>query len=280
MLELRELSCGYRATPVLRGVSFTVEPGETLCLLGPNGVGKTTLLRTVLGLLKPLAGEVRVDGRSLSGRSRRETARLLAYVPQAHTPPFPFSVFDVVLAGRTAHVGLFATPAHEDRLVAMEALELLGIGPLARRPYTEISGGERQLALIARAVAQEPRVLLLDEPSSNLDFGNQLRLLELVRRLAAERRLAVVMSTHFPDHALRCATTAALVKDGGVLAFGPADAVITGERLEEVYGVPVELVERGHNGSRVRVCVPRLATHVAPPGPDTFKESESHVETH
>jgi iron complex transport system ATP-binding protein len=279
MLELRDVSCGYRGRPVLSDVTFAVEPGETLCLLGPNGVGKTTLLRTVLGLLKPLTGEVRVAGRSLPGRSRREVARLLAYVPQAHTPPFPFSVFDVVLAGRTAHVGLFATPAHEDRLVAMEALDLLGVGPLARRPYTEISGGERQLVLIARAVAQEPRVLLLDEPSSNLDYGNQLRLLELVGRLAAERRLAVVMSTHFPDHALRCATTAALVKDGGVLAVGPADAVITGARLEEVYGVPVELVERGHNGSRVRVCVPRLATHNASPRPDTIEENASYVET-
>ncbi len=260
MLELRDLSCGYGSTAVLSGVTFSVEPGEILCLLGPNGVGKTTLLRTVLGLMKPLAGEVRVEGRTLSGRSRRELARLVAYVPQAHTPPFPFSVFDVVLAGRTAHVGLFSTPSAEDRLVATEALELLGIAPLADRPYTGISGGERQLVLIARAVAQEPRVLLLDEPSASLDYGNQVRLLELVGMLSSERRLAVMMSTHFPDHALRCATTAALVKDGGILAVGATDTVITDRHLEEVYGVPVDLVESGHNGSRGKVCVPRLGS--------------------
>ena len=176
ILELRGLSCGYGRRKVLSDVNLSVA-GENLCLLGPNGVGKTTLFRTILGAIEPMGGEVLVDGKSIVAQSRRQRARLMAYVPQAHTAPFPFHVIDVVLTGRTAHISLTSAPSRHDEEVARAALERMGIADLDDRPYTELSGGERQLVLIARALAQEPRVLIMDEPSSHLDFGNQARLL-------------------------------------------------------------------------------------------------------
>ena len=147
-----------------------------------------------------------MEGKSLRRASRRERAKLMAYVPQAHTAPFPFHVLDVVLTGRTAHISLTAAPSHHDHEVAWNSLERMGIVDLAYRPYTELSGGERQLVLIARALAQEPKVLIMDEPSSHLDFGNQTRLLALVTNLVAEGDLAVLMSSHFPNHAFACAS--------------------------------------------------------------------------
>ncbi|MBC7292588.1 MAG: ABC transporter ATP-binding protein, partial [Thermoleophilia bacterium] len=175
----------------------------------------------------PQSGEVRIDGRSILGLSRRERARLLAYVPQAHTAPFPFHVLDVVLTGRTAHISLTSAPSAHDRAVAWQSLERLGIAHLAHRPYTELSGGERQLVLIARALAQEPRVLIMDEPSSHLDFGNQARLLSLIKSLVQEKDLAVLMSSHFPNHAFACASRVALIKDGRMVALGCPDEVLT-----------------------------------------------------
>ncbi len=258
ILELRGVSCGYGERTVLSDVSLTVSQGENLCLLGPNGVGKTTLFRTILGAITPQAGEVRVEGKSLRGHSRRERAKLMAYVPQAHTAPFPFHVLDVVLTGRTAHVSLTAAPSHHDHEVAWNSLERMGIVDLAYRPYTELSGGERQLVLIARALAQEPKVLIMDEPSSHLDFGNQTRLLALVRNLVAEGDLAVLMSSHFPNHAFACASQVGLIKEGKLVALGAPDHVLTESSLEEIYGVPVRILEGDPlTDPDLKVCVAR-----------------------
>jgi iron complex transport system ATP-binding protein len=255
MLEIEGLTCGYGRRPVLSDVTLTVRPGENLCLLGPNGVGKTTLFRTILGLNKPMNGSIRMGGSC--GCSRREMAHQVAYVPQAHTPPFPFAVIDVVLAGRTSHFGTFSSPSARDVDIAEESLDALGILELRGRTYTEISGGERQLVLIARALAQRPQVLLMDEPSSNLDFGNQIRLLLLVKRLVATRNLGVLMSTHFPNHAFLCASEVALLKGGKILAIGDAVRVMTEANLEEIYGLPIRIM--GGNGSgEVRVCAPKI----------------------
>src|SRR5262249_36176123 len=160
-----------------RDVSFSLEAGDVLCLLGPNGSGKTTLFKTILRLLTPLDGEVVAEGRSTRGWSRRALARFFGYVPQAHEGTFPFTLRGMVLMGRTAHLGSFASPSSDDREVADDALRLLGIAHLADNPYPHVSGGERQLALVARAVAQAPRVLIMDEPTASLDFGNQVRVL-------------------------------------------------------------------------------------------------------
>jgi iron complex transport system ATP-binding protein len=258
ILELRDLTCGYGHRKVLSNVDLTVAAGDNLCLLGPNGVGKTTLFRTILGAIDPMGGEVRVDGKSLGHQSRRHRARLMAYVPQAHTAPFPFHVIDVVLTGRTAHIPLTSAPTHHDEAVARAALERMDIADLADRPYTELSGGERQLVLIARALAQEPRVLIMDEPSSHLDFGNQARLLSLVRSLVHEGDLAVLMSSHFPNHAFACATRVGLVKDGRLVALGTPDDVLTEQSLEDIYGIPVRiLVGDPDTDPALKVCAAR-----------------------
>lgn len=243
ILELRDISCGYGERTVLSGVSLSVNQGENLCVLGPNGVGKTTLFRTILGGISPTKGEVRVDGKSLRNHTRRERAKLMAYVPQAHTTPFPFRVLDVVLTGRTAHIPLTASPSRHDEAVASAALERMGIADLADRPYTELSGGERQLVMIGRALAQEPRVLIMDEPSSHLDFGNQARLLALVKNLVAGGDLAVLMSSHFPNHAFAAASRVALIKEGLLVGLGTPDDVLTESSLEAIYGVPVRILQ-------------------------------------
>jgi iron complex transport system ATP-binding protein len=254
-LEARGLSFGYEGTPVGEGVDLGLAGGEIVCLLGPNGGGKTTLFRTLLGVLPPIAGEVWVAGRPLASWSRRERARLLGWVPQAHAGLFAFTVEDVVLMGRTARRGRFAAPSRRDHDAARSALERLGIGRLAARVYTQVSGGERQLTLIARALAQEAGVLILDEPTASLDFGNQTKVLAEVRRLA-QRGAGIILSTHDPDHAFAIASRVMLMQDGRLVASGTPADVLTAERLREVYGVPVT-VETLASGQRV--CAPVLS---------------------
>lgn len=237
LLQVRSLGIGHGPRRVLSEVSFSLQRGELLCLLGPNGSGKTTLLRTLLGLLPPQSGEVRLLDRPLSEWSRMALARHIGYVPQAHAGLFAFTVLDIVLMGRAAHVGRFAAPSAKDRAIAMQCLETLGIAALAECIYTQVSGGERQLALIARALAQEPALLFMDEPTASLDFGNQLRVLEHLLQLR-ERGIAILMSTHQPEHALRCADRTALVGEGGLIAVGATANVATVENLARLYRVP------------------------------------------
>lgn len=262
MLEVENLAYGYRGKPVGRDVSFTVAAGETVGLLGPNGCGKTTLFRTVLGLLPMLGGHVRLDGRDLTSLSRREIAQRIGYVPQAHSGYFPYTVREMVLMGRTAHLSLFAGPGARDDAVATRMLDLLGILPLAERRYTEISGGERQLALIARALTQEPKLLVMDEPTANLDFGNQLRVLERIGALA-RHGMAVILSTHDPDQAFRCCDKVVLLERGRMLGCAAPEEAITPASLKQLYGVDVEVVEvETGAGQRLRICTP-----AAPPRP-------------
>lgn len=259
ILELRDLTCGYGRREVVSHVSLSIKAGDNLCLLGPNGVGKTTLFRAILGAIEPMGGEILVDGKSLAGQSRRQRARVMAYVPQAHTAPFPFHALDVVLTGRTAHIPLTSSPSSHDYEVARASLDRMGVGGLEDRPYTELSGGERQLVLIARALAQEPRVLIMDEPSSHLDFGNQVRLLSLIKSLVRERDLAVLMSSHFPNHAFSAATQAGLVKDGRLVALGAPEEVLTEAALEDIYGIPVRILEGDPSTDpTLKVCAARV----------------------
>jgi len=242
MLEVRSLEAGFASRAVLRQVTFSAAPGEVLGVLGPNGSGKTTLFRTLLGLLPPRGGEVLLEGKLLAQKSRSEIARLAGYVPQGHAAYFPFSVHEFVLLGRSAHRGAFAAPGSRDRDLAQAALDRLGVGSLAGRAITEISSGERQLALIARALAQEPRILVMDEPTASLDFGNQVRVLEAIRALAGSG-LSVLFSTHAPDHAFLAAQRVLLLGEGRVLAQGTPPEVIRTETLAQVYGVPVEVMQ-------------------------------------
>src|ERR1700681_1054017 len=221
-LQARNLAIGYPGHLVGRDIALTLAPGEVLCLLGPNGAGKTTLFRTLLGLQAPLAGTVTIDGVQLEFMRPSDIAQRLAYVPQAHVTEFSYSVLDVVLMGRTAHLRPFASPGAGDERVALEKLAGLGIADLATHDYTRISGGQRQLALIARALAQEAPILVLDEPTASLDFGNQALVLARIRDLARED-FGIVLSTHDPDHALMVSTRVAIIADGALRAIGSPD---------------------------------------------------------
>ncbi|HLN07427.1 MAG TPA: ABC transporter ATP-binding protein [Xanthobacteraceae bacterium] len=251
-LRATDLDIGYRGHVVGRNISLTIAPGEVLCLLGPNGAGKTTLFRTLLGLQRPLGGSVQVDGRPLERLRPLEIARCMAYVPQAHVTEFSYSVLDVVLMGRTARLDAFASPGLADRRIALQRLDELGIAALAEADYTRISGGQRQLALIARALAQDAPILVLDEPTASLDFGNQTMVLEKIRDLAAAG-YGVVLSTHDPDHALLVANCVVVIADGGLRAVGPPQDVVTGPMLSAIYRTDV-LVEETVSGRRV--CLP------------------------
>jgi iron complex transport system ATP-binding protein len=253
-LEIQNVRCGYAAKTVVDGVSFSVETGDAMCLLGANGSGKTTLLRAILGLLRLSGGRVLIDGEDTRAWPLRRLARVLAYVAQAHTPPFPFSVKDVVLMARTSHLGMFDAPGRTDAAVAEESLEALGVSHLAGARYTEVSGGERQLVLIARALAQQSRFLLMDEPTSSLDFGNQVRVLRKIKELAA-RGFGILMTTHAPDHAFLCGSHAAVLKAGRLLAAGDPAAALTESNLREAYGVPLRILDAGGG---LRLCAPDL----------------------
>lgn len=255
-LELRNLSCGYGQQCVIDNISFTINAREVIGLLGANGCGKTTLIKTILGLLPVQGGEVLLDGKNIKKWSSAQIARVVGYIPQMHTPPFPFQVLDVVLMGRTAHIKPFASPAKKDIKVAERVLEMLNISYLRNRIYTEISGGERQLALIARALAQEPKILIMDEPTASLDFGNQIKVLSQVNQLA-RLDIAVLMSCHFPEHAFIYSNRVVLLNEGRILNSGIPEESITSERLKTLYGVDVDIkTVKNRMDQNIQVCIP------------------------
>lgn len=255
-LEARALDFGYPGHRVGRGLAATLAAGEVVALLGPNGSGKSTLMRTLLGLQPRLGGTVTLDGRDLAHWDAASRARRLAYVPQAADSYFDFTLREMVEMGRTAHRGAFASPSPHDRTVAQAALERLGIAALADRPVNAVSGGERQLALIARALATEAAFLVMDEPTANLDFGNQARVLEEVARLR-QAGIGLLVSTHHPEHAFRIADRALLLAKGALVAQGPVDATLTSASLTALYGRPVEVASvRLADGVERRVCLP------------------------
>ncbi len=256
LLVVRDLHCGYGSKEIVHGVSFEVSRGDFVCVIGANGCGKTTMLKSILGLARPFSGDVSLCDRDALKLTDRERARMFAYIPQAHTPPFPFLAGDVVLMGRTPYVGRMSRTTPEDRLVAWRAMRLLGIEDLARRVYTQLSGGQQQLVLIARALTQQPDLVVMDEPTASLDFGNQQVVLSRMKGLA-RTGVSVLMVTHDPYHAFYCADRVLVMRDGMLSAEGAPRDVMTRERLEEIYHTPVDVVDvQLSTGASTTVCVP------------------------
>jgi len=254
----------YNNHLVLGNVNLHLKKGEVITLLGPNGCGKTTLLKIINGLLRPDSGKIYVDGRDVSRMGQTDIARLIGHVSQSQRSSFPFTALDIVLTGRTPHISALSQPGPRDIKKASQALEIVGASHLAHRPYTQISGGERQLVMIARALAQEPSFLLLDEPTSYLDFKNQHQILKMIARIAKDQRVTVVMTLHDPNHALMFSDELVLLRkltekvcsDGpglgcksifndncqNVVAAGRPAEVMTPRNIFQAYGIEVEFI--------------------------------------
>lgn len=252
-IRIEQLSFAYGKREVLHDINVDIPDGVLVNVLGPNGVGKSTLFRCILGLNRGYSGRILVNGKDMRDLTIKERAREVSYIPQSHSPVYDYEVIDVVLMATGADLGMLRTPgrAHVER--AMAALERIGIGHLAHRTYTQISGGEQQLVMVARALAQDARTIIMDEPTSALDYGNTVRVLSCVQQLAREG-LSILQSTHQPDQAFLYADRTLVINHGGVEAYGTPQEVITEEMVSSLYGIDVEV--NSLYDDRVRVCVP------------------------
>ena len=243
--------------PIIKNITFTLESGDTCALLGPNGVGKTTLFKTILNLIQPLAGHVYIDGDDTSQWKPRKRSKYMAYVAQAHIPTFPYLVRDVAMMGRLGQTSAMGQPSRHDYEIVEQALEDVGIRHLRDKVYTEISGGERQLLMIARALAQEPKILIMDEPTANLDYGNMVIVMKCIRELTQSKDLCIIFTTHMPDQAFLTNAKTAMMFRNEPLAFGPCNEVITKENLYKAYKTDIEILEIiDKDGHPVRVVTP------------------------
>ncbi|HNZ58930.1 MAG TPA: ABC transporter ATP-binding protein [Syntrophorhabdaceae bacterium] len=242
---------------VLNGINLDIARGEIVTLLGPNGCGKSTLIKLMLGLLRPEKGDVCIGGIDISCLDSKTISRTIAYVPQIHRSYFPYSVLDIVLMGRIPYKTFFYRYTKEDMSIANDAMERLSIVHLAERPYTELSGGERQLTIVARAITQGAKTLIMDEPATGLDYGNQLRLLEEMIRLSQEG-YTFIKSTHSPEHALWIADRAVMIKNGTIMADGRCDLIINSENMFELYNAKVKVM---WVNDAFQICVPRVVSN-------------------
>lgn len=256
-LQIRQVSFSYFNGLVLNDISLAIQPGEMIGLLGPNGSGKTTLLKLACGLLKPARGEIKLDGASLRQLGRKAIARSVAVVPQQFKISFAFTAAEIVMLGRIPFLRAFAEDCEEDRQIVAESLNLVGIGELAKRRFDELSGGERQKVILAMALAQEPKLLLLDEPTAHLDISHQVEILELVRQLNAERCLTVIAAIHDLNLASLYFNRLVLLKEGRILADGTPAQVLTAEMINEVFSASVIVQPHPITGSPHIVVKPR-----------------------
>lgn len=257
-LEVRGGSFSYtKGHPVFEDISLELEDRQFLCLLGQNGCGKTTLLKCLAGMMPLSSGKVIINGKHLDSMTRRETALAIGYVPQDQETAFPFTVQQMVLMGRAPSLNFLASPSSADTKIAEEAMERVGILRLKDQRYTELSGGEKQLVLLGRILAQQPNIWLLDEPTSHLDFKNQTIILRLIRDLVKEGR-SVIMTTHYPNHAFAYPNRVALMHDGKILSIGNPEDVLQESNLSQAYGIDICLYTARHKDSEklVTFCAP------------------------
>ena len=253
-IEVEHLSFSYGTHAVLRDISFCAGEGELLSVLGPNGVGKSTLFRCMLAQLQPESGRCCIGGTDVRQMTVRELARQIAYIPQSHSPVFNYTVHDMVLMGTTTQMGSFSCPRQAQIDAADAAIDRLGIGFLKDRGYRNISGGERQLVLIARAMAQQARILIMDEPSSSLDFGNRIRVMQTLRSLVADG-YTVIQSTHDPDQAYRYSDNILALHEGRALDWGPPQKILRDDLMSRLYGLDITVCNLQEDS--VRVCIPK-----------------------
>lgn len=256
--EVDKLTFSYPGTDrkVLDGASLSLDKGQVLCILGPNGAGKTTLLNCLAGLFRPESGNIRLCGDDIRNLGEKEIARRIGYVPQMHTPAFDYRVIDFILMGRAPKIGILGRPTADDERLCMDVLRSMNIDHLAEKSYLNISGGERQQLLIARAIVQEPEAVLFDEPTAHLDYGNQHRVLKRVKKMA-EDGYSVIITTHNPDHALMLGGMAAIVGRDGSITQGECEKIVTQEELSRIYGIDIRLKWMEELGRQV-CLVPKL----------------------
>jgi iron complex transport system ATP-binding protein len=255
LIEVHHVAFDYGHGNIFQDLSFEVDRGEIFCLIGPNGCGKTTLLDCILGTLKLKKGGIRVDGKDITDLGPRKLARFLSYVPQRHDTAFSYSVLEMAMMGRAAYTDMFSSPTDNDREITVDALKTVGIEHLGGRPYTELSGGELQLVMLARALAQASPVIVMDEPTSHLDFRHELVVLETITGLVREKGVSVIIATHFPNHAFYLEeahqrTEVAMLSGGTFLAKGKPRDILNVENIRRLYGIESNLVSFKSEGER------------------------------
>ena len=253
-IELKEVSIGYDNAVVLKDIDLSFESGQFYCILGANGIGKTTLFKTILGMLPKLSGEILINDEAISKIHSKRMAEYLAYVPQARGNAYDMNVLDVVVMGRARFIKKFSQPSENDYKRATEVLEMLNVEKLIKKKYYELSGGEQQVVLIARALVQEANFIIMDEPASNLDFENQKRVLECLKQLSGQG-IGVILSSHSPDHAVFCNTNVVMIDKEKKNYTGSLNDTLTNDNLRKVYGVEIALISSvTKDGRELRSC--------------------------
>ena len=255
MIELKGVTKRYGAVEAIHDISFKAPEGQIVGLLGQNGAGKTTTLNILTGYIPPTAGQVLVNGKNIQEYNITELAQTVGIVYQDHTVSFPYTSLEVVRMGRAPYLNMFQTPSKEDTLLAYEIMKELGIADIADKSYSKISGGQRQLVLIARTLCQQPDVILFDEPTSHLDFKNQAIVMKTLQKLS-DKGMTIVMTSHFPSHAWQVGTKVVLMGKKGIVAQGTPEEIMTEEHLSNIYDVKVRIVNKQTEGSKAFFCEP------------------------
>ena len=261
IIDVRNATFSYGRENVFENIDLEINAGEVFCLFGPNGCGKSTLILCMLGVLPLSNGQISLGNRNVRGMKPSEVAKVAAYIPQSHEKPFPYKAIDIVLMGRTAHTATFSPPSPADRKIADEALEKVGIAEFRDRPYTQLSGGETQLVLVARALAQQTPILIMDEPTAHLDFRNELNFLETIVKLVKQSGLTIIMATHFPNHAfyfegIGVNSSLALMNNRNIAVKGNPFEVLTEENMENVFNIKSKIISYTWKDETLRQIVP------------------------